>query len=257
MKRRDFIRKAGLSALGLPFVVKDVSYQTVLKPLFSIDKAAEDKVLVIVRLNGGNDGLNTVIPLDSYDNLALQRPNIILPKSSILKLEDSTIGFHGTMSGMRNMYNDGKLSIIQNVGYENQNRSHFKSSDIWSRGLIGNNGASGWMGRLLDQDYPNFPDDYPNDEFKDPFAISVGSQVSPTCQGLNSNFSMSVIDPSKVSQLSTSVTNFENSTYGDKLKFISLIINQSNSYSLQIEAAINKGNTLSTLYDAENILAKK
>lgn len=243
--------------MGLPFVVKDVSYQTVLKPLFTIDPSAEDKVLVIIRMNGGNDGLNTVIPLDSYDNLVLQRPNVILPKNDILGLGTSTIGFHSGMTGMRNMFNDGNLSIIQNVGYENQNRSHFKSTDIWSRGLIGNNGTSGWLGRFLDQEYPNFPNDYPSDEHKDPFAISVGSQVSSTCQGLLSNFSMAVSDPTDVSQLSTSLNVFENSTYGDKLKFISYIINQSNSYSLQIENAIDSGNTLSTLYDDENRLAEQ
>ena len=256
MKRRDFIRRAGLSAMGLPFVVKDVSYQTMLKPFFTIGKSAEDKVLVIIRMNGGNDGLNTIIPLDSYDNLVKHRSNIILPKNNILDVGTSDIGFHGSMTGMRNLFTDGKLSVIQNVGYENQNRSHFKSMDIWSRGLISNNGTSGWLGRLFDQDYPNFPDNYPNDNHQDPFAISVGNRVSPTCQGLNSNFSMAVRDLSNVSQLNTSITNFENSIYGDKLKFINSIVGQSNSYSVQIESAINKGKTLSTLYDADNELAK-
>ncbi len=256
MKRRDFIKRTGLSALGMPMLIKDVSYQSI-KPLFTIDESAEDRILVIIRMNGGNDGLNTVIPLDSYDNLVKQRSNIILPKSNILDLKVSNLGFHGAMTGMKNMFNNGTLSVIQNVGYENQNRSHFKSSDIWSRGLIGNNGTTGWLGRFLDKDYPNFPEEYPNDDYKNPFAISVGSQVSPTCQGLRSNFSMSVADPSNVKQLSTSITNFENSNYGDKLKFISLMINQSNSYSVEIENAINKGNTLSKLYNNENKLAKQ
>jgi len=257
MKRRDFIKRTGLSALGIPLVMKDVSYQSILKPLFTIGEDAKDRILVIIRMNGGNDGLNTVIPLDSYTNLVKQRPNIILPKKDILEVSTSHIGFHSTMTGMRNMFNDGNLSIIQNVGYENQNRSHFKSTDLWSRGLIGNNGTSGWLGRFLDQEHPNFPDDYPSDEHKDPFAISVGNQVSSTCQGLLSNFSMAVPDPTKVNQLSTSLNAFENSTYGDKLKFISFIINQSNSYSVQIENAIDSGNTLSTLYDSKNRLAKQ
>lgn len=257
MKRRNFIKRAGLSAVGLPILIKDVSYQTIMKPLFTIDESAEDRVLIIIRMNGGNDGLNTIIPLDSYDNLVIQRSNMILPKSNILEVGTSNIGFHSSMTGMRNMFNDGKLSIIQNVGYENQNRSHFKSMDIWSRGLIGENGTSGWLGRYLDQEYPNFPDEYPSEEYKDPFAISVGSNVSSTCQGLMSNFSMAVEDPTNVSQLSTSINVFENSSYGDKLKFISSIIEQSNLYSLQIEEAMNKGNTLSTLYDDENKLAKQ
>ena len=257
MKRRDFIKRTGLSAMGLPFVVKDVSYQTILNPLFTVDASAEDRVLVIIRMNGGNDGLNTVIPLDGYDNLVAQRANIILPENTILGLGNTNLGLHSSMTGMRNMFDNGKLSIIQNVGYENQNRSHFKSTDIWSRGLIGNNGTSGWIGRYFDQEFPNFPEAYPSDEYKDPFAISVGSLVSSTCQGLVSNFSMAVADPTNVTQLSTSLNVFEESLYGDKLKFISLIINQSNSYSTQIENAINSGNSLSTLYDDENRLAVK
>ena len=257
MKRRDFIKRTGLSALGIPFISKELSYQTIMKPLFSVDSSAEDRVLVIIRMNGGNDGLNTVTPLNAYDNLVIQRPNIILPENSILNLDNSTLGLHSSMSGMRNMFNDGNLSIIQSVGYENQNRSHFKSTDIWSRGLVGNNGTSGWLGRYLDQEFPNFPNDYPSEEHTDPFAMSIGNQVSSTCQGLLSNFSMVVSDPTNVTQLSTSLNAFEETTYGDHLKFISLIIEQSNSYSVQIENAIDNGNTLSTLYDDENNLAKQ
>ncbi|PIE49730.1 MAG: hypothetical protein CSA39_01210 [Flavobacteriales bacterium] len=257
MKRRDFIRKAGLSSVALPLVANKMSYQTVMKTLFSVDESVEDRVLVIIRMNGGNDGLNTVIPLNYYDNLVVQRQNIILPERDILDLEMSNLGFHSTMSGMRNMFKEGNLSIIQNVGYPNANRSHFKSTDIWTRGLINNNGSTGWLGRYLDGNYPNFPDDYPNTENEDPFAISFGHLVSATCQGLMSNFSLAVEDPENVRQLSTSVNVFEDSTYGDHLKFISSMIDQTNAYSVRIEDAMNRGNTLSQKYDDENKLAEQ
>lgn len=242
--------------MGLPMVINQVSFNSIMKPLFDVDASVEDRVLIIIRMNGGNDGLNTVIPLDGYDNLVIQRSNIILPKNEILDLKTSNIGLHSSMTGMHNMFDGGKMSIIQNVGYENQNRSHFKSMDIWSRGLVGDNGTAGWLGRYLDEEFPNFPNGYPSDEHEDPFAISVGSSVSATCQGLISNFSMAVRDPENVRQLSTSVNAFEDSKYGNKLKFISSIIEQSNSYSVQIEEAINKGNTLSAIYDDKNSLAR-
>lgn len=243
--------------MALPLVANNMSYQTVMKTLFSVDEEATDRVLVIVRMNGGNDGLNTVIPLNYYDNLVAQRRNILIPENNILDLNASNLGLHGSMGGMQNMFKDGNLSIIQNVGYPNANRSHFKSTDIWTRGLINDNGSTGWLGRYLDQDYPNFPDDYPNEKEEDPFAISVGYNVSATCQGLMSNFSLAVADPSNVNQLSTSVNVFEDSTYGDNLKFISSIIEQTNAYGVQIEDAMDKGNTLSQKYGGDNKLAEQ
>ncbi len=257
MKRREFIKSIGITSLGLPLTINKVNYSTIFKPLFSIDEAAKDRVLIIIRMNGGNDGLNTVIPLDSYDKLVVHRSNIMLPKNEILDLKTNNLGLHSSMSGMQNLFKEGKLSIIQNVGYENQNRSHFKSTDIWSRGLIGNNGTAGWLGRYLDEEFANFPEDYPSDEYPDPFAVSVGNNVSSTCQGLDSNFSMAVPNPENVRQLSTSINHFEDTNYGHKLKFINEIVDQSNSYSLRIEEAISKGNSLSTMYDDKNSLAKK
>ena len=116
---------------------------------------AEDRVLVLIRLNGGNDGLNMVIPKDGYDNLANLRSNVIVPEASILDLTD-TLGLHPIMTGMKNMFDDGKLGIVQNVGYPEQNRSHFRSMDIWNSGMMDPQANTGWLGRAMDNDYPNF-----------------------------------------------------------------------------------------------------
>ena len=89
MKRRDFVKNVSLASVATPFMLKGLQFQTIAKELFETPKSTEDRVLVIVRLSGGNDGLNTVIPLDQYDHLVLQRPNIILPQSSILNLNSS------------------------------------------------------------------------------------------------------------------------------------------------------------------------
>src|ERR1700739_4279601 len=121
MERRDFIKRTSLAsaALWLP---------NFLKPLESF-VADEYRNLVIIQLSGGNDGLNTVIPFenDIYYNA---RKTIAIPKNNVLKLSND-LGFHPSMSGLQGLYNDGLMCVINNVGYPNPNRSHFRSMDIW------------------------------------------------------------------------------------------------------------------------------
>lgn len=254
MKRRDFVKNLSLASVGTPFLLNDLKFQTISKPLFPIQKSAEDKVLVIIRLGGGNDGLNTVIPLESYDNLANHRSNIIIPQNDLLSITN-TLAFHPTMTGMQNMFNDGKLSIIQNVGYPEQNRSHFRSTDIWDKGLMEPSATTGWMGRNFDNSYPNFPEDYPNDSNPDPFAITMGSEVSATCQGLMGNFSHSVSNPFDTFNLSETSALNDGSYYGSHMEYLSTIIGQTNAYGSQVNDAANNGSTLSNKYDDNNPLA--
>ena len=231
-----------------------MKFQTISKPLFPIQKSAEDKVLVIIRLGGGNDGLNTVIPLESYDNLANHRSNIIIPQNDLLSITN-TLAFHPTMTGMQNMFNDGKLSIIQNVGYPEQNRSHFRSTDIWDKGLMEPSATTGWMGRNFDNSYTNFPEDYQNDSNPDPFAITMGSEVSATCKGLMGNFSHSVSNPFDTFNLSENSALNDWSYYGSHMEYLSTIIGQTNAYGSQVNDAANNGSTLSNKYDDNNPLA--
>jgi uncharacterized protein (DUF1501 family) len=255
MKRRDFVKNTSLGAIGVPFVLNGMEMNTVMKKLFSYSRNAEDRVLILIRLNGGNDGLNTVIPYDFYDNLVIQRPNIIIPQNQIVNLNTHYLGLHPAMSGMANMFGEGKLSIIQNVGYPDQNRSHFKSMDIWTSGNVISNSSTGWLGRYFDSYNPDFPTGYPNENYPDPFAISMGFEVSTTCQGIVSNYAQAVLDPTQHTDLGTNVSNPESSYYGTHLAFIQGVINQSNEYGVQIQDAANSGNSLSTLYDENNPLA--
>ena len=254
MKRRSFLKNGALASLSLPFVQNGFSMQAIAKELFSVPKSAEDKVLVLIRMNGGNDGLNMIFPRDQYAELVVQRANILIPENSILPLT-STVGLHPKMSGMQTMFNEGKLSVIQNVGYPEPNRSHFRSMDIWTTGALDINQTSGWLGRYFDSAYPNFPDAYPNVDYQDPFAISMGSEVSSTCQGLMGNFSHAVTNPFNSSNLLlTSVTN-DGTYYGGQIEYISTLINQTNEYGEQISSAASSGNSLSNLYDPLNPLA--
>lgn len=256
MKRREFVKNLALASAGTPILLNGMKFQSIGKQLFDISDAASDRVLVIIRLNGGNDGLNTVIPRDQYANLTIQRSNVLIPEPSVLPLT-TEVGLHPVLTGMQSMYNDGKLGIIQNVGYPQQNRSHFRSMDIWTSGLIDNPPNQGWLGRQLDQEInnPYYPEGFPNATYPDPFAISMGYEVSATCQGLMANFSHAVNDPFAVFNLAGSGVVNDGTYYGDNVEYLATLIDQANAYGSQINDAANNGNTMSSLYDSNNPLA--
>jgi uncharacterized protein (DUF1501 family) len=187
MKRRSFLKTS--SVVSLPLLLNGMPISAYSRSrLFNFLNTETDKVLVLIQLNGGNDGLNTILPLDQYDNLANVRSNIIIPEGSALPIDDVT-AFHPNMTGLRDLYLDGKMEIVQSVGYPNQNRSHFRSTDIWTSGSPADEAwNTGWLGRWMDGDHPTFPDAYPNPDFPDPLALTVGSLVSTTCQGSAANF---------------------------------------------------------------------
>jgi len=107
----------------------------------------KDPVLVVLQLSGGNDGLNTVIPYSNplyYDN----RPKVGIPEDQVLALNDS-IGFHPAMGPMKKLYDEGKMAIIQGIGYPKPSRSHFRSMDIWHTCEPDKVGTEGWLGRAI------------------------------------------------------------------------------------------------------------
>ena len=135
MKRRDFIQKSAVSALMPSFLGKNNDLGAMDSPWMRMltNAAAEtNHVLVIIRMSGGNDGLNTVIPLDQYPNLSSARANILINESQVAKLNGTTTtALHPALKDVANLYNEGKVKIIQAAGYPNQNFSHFRSTDIW------------------------------------------------------------------------------------------------------------------------------
>ena len=149
--RRSFL-KATLGSAGLvslaPFVPQFL--------LSASARAAErngETVLVVIQLSGGNDGLNTVIPYND-DAYRRGRPSLGIGAERVLKIDDY-VGLHPSMKGMSALLEDGKLGIVQGVGYPNPDRSHFSSMDIWhtarpQKDAAATHRATGWLGRLLD-----------------------------------------------------------------------------------------------------------
>ncbi|MDG1147649.1 MAG: DUF1501 domain-containing protein [Crocinitomicaceae bacterium] len=251
MKRRTFIRNISLASLSVPFFVKNLSAQATPFGNFDIPISYEDRILVLIRMNGGNDGLNTVIPLNQYDNLTIQRPNIIIPESKILR-GTTNLGFHPSMTGINNLFQEGRASIIQGVGYAEQNRSHFRSSDIWTNGSTAIDEKRGWLGRYFEQNYPQYPDNYPNANYQDPFAMSLGRSISPTCQGSVSNFSTLVSNPNNTFNLSVNTAGNDGTMFGCNNDFVSTMISQTNVYGSRINQIYDMGNSLSKHYYIDN-----
>ena len=112
-------------------------------------KIAPDNVLVVCQFSGGNDGLNTIVPyLDA--NYAKLRPTLGIETDKVLKMADG-VGMHPALAGLHKLYGEGKVAVIQNVGYPNPNRSHFKSMDIWQSASPDGAMKYGWIGRAFDK----------------------------------------------------------------------------------------------------------
>lgn len=249
MQRRNFIRSLSAASLG-GFAVRGFG-NPLLGPVF--DRAGEDRVLVIIQLYGGNDGLNTVIPLDQYGILSQVRPNVIIPSGQVLDLPglNGATGLHPRLGGLRDLWNDGKLAIVQGVGYPNQDYSHFRSTDIWETGANSEQLLdSGWTGRYLHNEYPNYPAGYPNDTMPDPLAIRIGGPISIGLQ--NSGVSMGASIYNTEDQLNLTGNMFTDAITadckGEKLDFVRTVQRQTDLYGDVIQAAALPNCNLSTLY---------
>jgi uncharacterized protein (DUF1501 family) len=257
LNRRDFIKLSSIASASLPIALSGFPVFANQKPKAYNFSTDNENVLVLIQLQGGNDGLNTIFDLNQYDNLQAVRSNIIIPETDLLTV-DSTTRFHPSMSGIQQIWNNEKLSIIQNVGYPNQNRSHFRSTDIWNSASDAEDYiSSGWIGRFFNQNHPSFPENYPNQNNTDPFAITIGKIVSETCQGANSNFSMALQDPNEPGTALVSNTGtISDNCYGDALNFVNNTITQTNAYADVIKKASNTGKNLSNKYTDSNLSEK-
>tara|TARA_B110000858_G_scaffold77483_1_gene89778 strand:- start:14742 stop:15971 length:1230 start_codon:yes stop_codon:yes gene_type:complete len=152
--RRELL--AGMAGLGALSMVPPAFAQAA--ELAAAQAAADGKVLVILELSGGNDGLNTVVPYGD-DAYYRQRPNIGLPKKD-LRLIDDHFGFNPGMAGFERLYKDGKMAIVHGCGYENPSYSHFTSMAYWHTAAPNSGNEYGWVGKLADSVAPDVPANY-------------------------------------------------------------------------------------------------
>src|SRR4029078_3747252 len=143
LKRKEFLQIGSLDTASfmVPKFLKAFEKGTLVPP--------GNKVLVVLQLSGGNDGLNTVIPVRN-DLYYSARPRLGIQRASALSLTDE-VGIHPALTSFKELYDDGGLGILNGVGYPNPDRSHFRSMDIWQSGSNSEDYIyTGWLGRYLD-----------------------------------------------------------------------------------------------------------
>ncbi len=268
MKRRNFIQLTA-SASALSLLPTEV---------FALFKSAgmttcpdlNAKKIVLIQLSGANDGLNTLVPLNQYDAYASLRPNIKLnnvgASNGLINLDttlalENQVGLHPSLTGFKSLYDSGFMRVIQGVGYPSQDKSHFKSTDLWLTGGDGtqanNNLESGWMGRFLESYYSNFlTADFP-------LGIQLGSSDNSLGFHGEVEHGMSINingqDPSGFYSIVNGLggappTNIPNSEYGNLIQFILDSDSETNIYAQAISTAFNSGtNSAAVTYPSTSL----
>lgn len=259
MKRRNFIKKLSLAAV--PFTLGGIPIKLMAENSLTrmAQQSTNDRVLIILQLHGGNDGLNAIIPVEAYDLYYKWRANIAIPaKNSLRKMimldstlpSDVQVGLHPDMIAMKDLYDRGRMAIVQGVSYKNNNGSHFRGRDIsFMGGGFDDYFSSGWVGRYLQQEFAPqvYPNDFPNADMLDPLAIEMGSDVSLIFhQEGNIPTSISLNDPQSFAQLVEELEGFtdqgidprgkppvalNDSPYGKELNWILGLEDKSEDYA--------------------------
>ncbi|MFT5142901.1 MAG: hypothetical protein ACI80V_001878 [Rhodothermales bacterium] len=252
--RRDFLSSVGLTAAAGTLAMSGVPMRVfartgMLQRLAAVDT---DRVLVIVQLAGGNDGLNTVIPYrnDLYFNA---RPTLGITDS--LSISDK-FGLHPQMQGLANMFGEGHMGVVHSVGYPEADLSHFRSTDIWMTAGDGDNVPdTGWGGRYLDDAFPEYADT-PSDF---PLAVQLGGGAPLLFQGPGAQMGMSIQSMELFDRLSTSAELFTtaglpDSRIGSEMAFLRSVANDSYRFAGAIQDASGSGQN-AVSYTAPNPLA--
>ncbi|UZR95088.1 DUF1501 domain-containing protein [Chondrinema litorale] len=271
MKRRNFLKKLS-QASATPFFLggMPVSLLANNHQLARMINENNGNVLVVLQMHGGNDGLNMVIPVSQYSNYYNLRPNIAIPESGNRKYieldntlpDEDKVGIHPDMLGVKDLYDRGRVGIVHGVSYENANGSHFRGRDVFFMGGgYEDTYRSGWMGRFLDKEYPAYPDgdasNLPYDgqnAMKDPPGLEIGRGVSLIFRRDDSfPMSLSVDSPVAFHDLlesidQQSITSFPDSNYGEELKYIMDMDEQSHVYGERLKEVYDKGGESSITY---------
>ena len=246
MKRRDFLKtglKIGVAANALPVMLGGFPIRALgrspLRSALETSSSANNNVLVIIQLQGGNDGLNCVVPFTD-PNYATLRPTLGLTSSGITAAlpDHSSLAFHASMDGFLTLYGNGggsgNMALIQNVGYPNPILSHFRGTDVWNTATdSGIYASSGWIGRFLAGQY-GAP---PTTSGSWPLGIEFGNALSDIFLAANGGMGIAMSEmPSKASpggQTYDPIPSNPTTQY-DELAFVRLIQQESAIYSQTI-----------------------
>ena len=269
MERRTFIKNTAAIGAGMIVVPnmiyarQDVEFVPNEKLLSDFD----DNIVIFIELFGGNDGLNTIVPAEDDEYFKI-RPYINIPKEESIKVNDIYFnkglveGVHN--NGFQRMFEDGRLAIVEGIGYDQPNMSHFRSEDIWQSGINPktNNNVKlleGWLGRYFSLKLPDFPLNIP----EHPLAISIDGTTPLMFKSGKGDMGIALTNPEKFYQLGLGLTPKESLMSGElnyfkEFNYIHTIARQSELYSKAVYEAYQKGSELidKSLYSGNSLSQK-
>lgn len=275
MKRRNFLKilpAAGVSSFIVNgFPLRPFANQRLARIVGACD-GIQERALILIQLKGGNDGINNLIPIAQYDTYVDLRPTTRILDAGAgayidldTTLKDSRrVGLHPAMVAVKEMYDKGWVNVVQAVGYQSPNQSHFKSTDLWLSGGDGTqanyNIPSGWMGRSLQALFPDV-EGAPTPDMPDPLGIQVGD--SNPSLGFHTEtehqnaINLTGQDPAGFFSLvqtigGAPVLNVPDSEHGHELEYIMSVEQSVNKYAQRITDVFNAGSNAGS-YPATNL----
>lgn len=236
--RRKFIKIAGTALGGCVLLPEFLTAMPKSEGELASGREDINQILIVIQLNGGNDGLNTFIPYGNEAYYSL-RGGLAIPKSEVLTINQS-MGWHPGMKGFSEIFQDGNASVIQNVGYPNPDRSHFRSSEIWETASHSHEYlSSGWIGRYLDATCDD----------KDILGgLNINSTDSLALQGKNTH-SISFQNPEQFEKQIKGMNTLENSSdINPNLAYVRKLAVSAFEGSEQIKQALKKSEVFDIKY---------
>ncbi|NAS31938.1 DUF1501 domain-containing protein [Flavobacteriaceae bacterium R38] len=248
--RRSFLQALGIAGTGTMMLGGNSISASSASPLsVALSQAETDNILVLVRLVGGNDGLNTIIPLYDYDNYVNARPKIHIPKDELICLTQD-FGLPNYMQPLEAMFGEGKMRGIHGVGYDDPNLSHFTSSDIWASGEEDERLRNGWLGRYYEHLHP----DYFLNPPESPAAVQIGNFANLVFEGFDKNYAFVLSGTNQLQRVAENGTmhdllDLPDCTYGDQLEYMRGSINTTYTYAEKIHQAYQRSSNAAAYED--------
>lgn len=238
--RRDFLSTLGIAG-GIGLGLGKHNLFAMASPLLTTINDNE-RILVLVRLKGGNDGLNTIIPVYDYGTYKNNRPNIHIKQNDLINLS-SEFAIPKTMNSLLPLWNEGSMKVVNSVGYDNHNLSHFTSSDIWNSAntnIESTTDQSGWLGRYLENQNPDYLNNLP--QVPGAIKISSGSSIAYYNKdkidlAVNFNSASRLLEISEKGYYFDTTNLPDDCTYGDQIGYLRKIMNLTYQYAPAISKA--------------------
>ncbi|MCB9272607.1 MAG: DUF1501 domain-containing protein [Lewinellaceae bacterium] len=240
--RRMFIRNLGIAGSVSLMLGRMPITAIASSPLaIALSNSDNERILVLVRLKGGNDGLNTIIPVFDYGAYQANRPGIGIPLADITNL-NTEFGIPNWMGDILPLWQDGKMKVANSVGYPNHSLSHFRSSDIWASASDADVVEdSGWLGRFLEGQFPDYLTNPPSI----PPAIQIGGSGNLIFTNTDEvNMGVIVDDPNALYEIAQNgelydTANLPDCYYGDQVGYLRTVANSTFRYAESISQAYN------------------